>query len=124
MGPRRGMPLKEFWSLDMHRQAKQLRQIRWGGSVPPEIEIELIRSKAMVMDLAGNVADMSATCRPDSQMLAHLADMPLLWRHKIDPDTTFLCLGLTFLCRGLPTFSKFSLSTRATYSEILVRTSM
>ena len=42
--------------------------------------------------LAGDVADMSATCRPDSQtMLAHLACMPLSWQHKIDPDTTFWC---------------------------------
>ena len=47
-----------------------------------------------------NVADMSATCRPDGQMSAHFADMPLSWRHKIDPDTTFLC-------RGWPTFTPF-----------------
>jgi hypothetical protein len=49
---------------------------------------------------AGIVANMSATCWPDSQMLAHFADMPLSWRHKIDPDTTFLC-------RGWPTFTPF-----------------
>jgi len=41
--------------------------------------------------LVGNVADMLAICRSDSQMSAHLADMPLLWRLKIDPDTTLLC---------------------------------
>jgi hypothetical protein len=37
--------------------------------------------------LAGNVADMSATCWPDSQMSALLAD------HKTDPDTAFSCRG-------------------------------
>ena len=43
--------------------------------------------------LAGNVANMLATCRPDSQMLAHyFSDMPLSWQYKIDPDTHF-CVG-------------------------------
>ena len=43
--------------------------------------------------LSGNVADMSATCRPDSQMSALLADTALSCRRKIDPDTTFSCQG-------------------------------
>ena len=34
---------------------------------------------ALLETLAGKVANMLATCRPDSQMLAHLANMPLLW---------------------------------------------
>ncbi len=50
--------------------------------------------------LAGKVANMSATCRPDSQMSALLADIPLSWRHKTNPDTVFMC-------RGLPTFTQF-----------------
>ncbi len=50
--------------------------------------------------LAGKVANMSAICWPNSQMLALLADIPLSWRHKINPDTVFLC-------RGLPTFTQF-----------------
>jgi hypothetical protein len=50
--------------------------------------------------LAGNVADMSATCWPDSQMLALLADTALSCRHKTDPDTAFLC-------QGWPTFTPF-----------------
>jgi hypothetical protein len=50
--------------------------------------------------LAGNVADMSATCRPDSQMSALLADTALSCRHKIDPDTTFSCRGCWFPCLG------------------------
>jgi hypothetical protein len=41
--------------------------------------------------LAGKVANMLAICHPNSQMLAHLADMPLSWQRKIDPDTPFLC---------------------------------
>ena len=44
-----------------------------------------------VFCLAGNVANMPATCWPDSQMSTHLADMLLSWRNKMDPDTTFLC---------------------------------
>jgi hypothetical protein len=48
-------------------------------------------------NLAGNVANMSVTCGPDSQMLVLLADTALLCRHKTDPDTAFLCRGwLTF----------------------------
>ena len=35
--------------------------------------------------LAEKITDMSATCRRDSQMSAHLAKMPLSWRNKIDP---------------------------------------
>ena len=43
-----------------------------------------------VLGWAGNVADMSATCLPDRQMSALLADISLSWRHKSDPDTYFL----------------------------------
>ena len=50
MGPRRGRLLEEFWSLDMHGRAEQLRRIRGGGSVPPEIVTELMRSKAVVKE--------------------------------------------------------------------------
>ncbi len=50
--------------------------------------------------LAGKVANMLATCWPDSQMFALLANTPLSWQHKTDPDTVFLC-------RGLPTFTQF-----------------
>ena len=64
--------------------------------------------------LAEKVAKMSATYRPDSQMLAHLADMPLLWWHKINPGTPF-CVGD---CWHSP---RYSLSTRATYSEFLCK---
>ena len=50
MGPRQGrIILKEFWSLDIHGRAEQVRQIRGGGRVPPKIVIELTRSEAMVM---------------------------------------------------------------------------
>jgi hypothetical protein len=40
--------------------------------------------------LAGKVADMSVTCRRNSQMLAHLAKMHLSWRHKIDPTQYYI----------------------------------
>ncbi len=33
----------------------------------------------LIASLAGKVANTTATCRPDSQMPAHLANMPLLW---------------------------------------------
>ncbi len=52
--------------------------------------------------LAGNVGNMSATCCPDSQMSALLADISLSRRHKTDSATVFLC-------RGLPTFTPFFL---------------
>jgi hypothetical protein len=41
--------------------------------------------------LAGNINIMLATCCPDSQMTALLADISLLWLHKTNPDTVFLC---------------------------------
>ena len=50
--------------------------------------------------LAEKVADMSAACRLDSQMLALLAKMPLSRRHNFDPDT-FFCVGI---CRHPPNF--------------------
>jgi hypothetical protein len=36
-------------------------------------------SPFQISGLAGKVANMLATCCPDSQMSAHLADMPLSW---------------------------------------------
>jgi len=39
-----------------------------------------------------HVGDMSATCRPDSQKSANLADRPSTSRHKFVPDT-FFCVG-------------------------------
>jgi hypothetical protein len=50
--------------------------------------------------LAGNVANVSATCQPNSQMLAILANTALSCQHKTDPNTAFLC-------RGWPTFTPF-----------------
>ena len=47
--------------------------------------------------LSGNVADMSATCWPDSQMSALLADTALSCRHKIDPDTANIYPLLLFI---------------------------
>ena len=54
------------------------------------------------MILAGNDSNMSATCHPDSQMSALLANISLSWRHKTDPDTVFWC-------QGLPTYAPFFL---------------
>ena len=76
------------------------------------------RSSGSVIDLstldavllAGNVADMSATCRHDSQMSALLANMALSCRHKTDPDTTFLC-------RGWPTFTPFFFLYQNMYTQ-------
>jgi hypothetical protein len=55
-----------------------------------------------VMAVDGNVGNMSATRRPNSQMSALLADISLSWQHKTNSDTVFLC-------RGLPTFTPFFL---------------
>ena len=44
--------------------------------------------------LGGNVGNMLATCRPDSQMLALLANISLSRQHNTDLDTVFLCRGL------------------------------
>jgi hypothetical protein len=47
-------------------------------------------SDVLPKNLADKVANMLATCRHDSQMLAHFAQMPLSWRHNFDPDTFFV----------------------------------
>ncbi len=56
--------------------------------------------ECMPIGLAGNVANMLATCWPNSQMSAFSAFSALSCRHKTDPDTAFLC-------RGWPTFTPF-----------------
>ncbi len=48
------------------------------------------QQKILFNFLAEKVADMSATCRPDSQMSSLLAKMPPSRRHNFDPDTFFL----------------------------------
>jgi len=85
--------------------------IKYGEDIANELT-----NKTTVTVLAGKVANMSATCRPDSQKSALLANAAKSCRHKFVPDT--------FLCRGLPTFSKFPLSTRGTYGVIIVQTGM
>jgi hypothetical protein len=44
-----------------------------------------------INNLAGNVADMLATCCHGSLSVL-LADIALLWQHKSDHDT-YLCVG-------------------------------
>ncbi len=65
-----------------------------------EYELKAYGNKMLRAVLAGKVANMSATCWPDSQMSAFLANIPLSWQHKTNPDTVFLC-------RGLLTFTQF-----------------
>jgi hypothetical protein len=68
------------------------------------------------VSLAGNVADMLVTCRPDSQMSALLADSALLCQHKTDPDTAFLC-------REWPTFTPFFFYSTRVCTHNLPKTS-
>ena len=44
------------------------------------------------LGLAEKVANMLATCCHNSQMLAHFAQTPLSWQHKID-RTHYFCVG-------------------------------
>jgi hypothetical protein len=60
--------------------------------------------------LAGNVANMSATCWADSQMPALSANTALSCRHKTDPDTAFSFRGWQHLPLS-------SFSTRGTYAQ-------
>jgi hypothetical protein len=50
--------------------------------------------------MAEKVTDMSATCRPDSQMSSHFSQMPLSRQHNFDPDT-FFCVRI---CQHPPNF--------------------
>jgi hypothetical protein len=61
------------------------------GIKPQPKKVQVILTLNPPNNLAGKVANMLALCCPNSQMSAHLANMPLLWQHKIDPDTPFLC---------------------------------
>ena len=72
------------WSLFNHNCIASTKDIIWVVNV----------------SLAEKFADMLATCRPDSQMSALLAEMPLSRRHNFDPDT-FFCVGI---CRHPPNF--------------------
>jgi hypothetical protein len=67
----------------------------------PECILEARAFFAFPETLAGKVANMSVACRCDSQMPAHLAEMPLSWQHKIDP-TQYFRVGD---CRHSPLFS-------------------
>jgi hypothetical protein len=68
----------------------------------------------MVLDgsnLAGKVADMSATCRPDSQKSALLADSAKSCRHNFVPDTFFVSGFADFL----QIFSKYQRYIRSNH---------
>ena len=69
---------------------------------------------------AGKVADMSATCR---RHVGPTAKSRHFWPTRPSRADTNSFPTL-FLCRGLPTFFKFSLSTRGTYGVIIVQTGM
>jgi hypothetical protein len=49
---------------------------KFGSGYPDSI---VMSKKGKLVSLAGNAGDMSATCRPNSQMLALLADISLSW---------------------------------------------
>ena len=61
--------------------------------------------------LAGKVADMSATCRPDSQKSALLADLAKSCRHNFVPDTFFVSGFADFL----QIFSKYQRYIRSNH---------
>ncbi len=103
------------WIIDIQWEYFALRGTSWRlekwviGLVTHLLEVthgQWLYQNVMVHDavtgLAGSVGNMSATCCPDSQMLALLAHISLSWRHKTDSDTVFLC-------RGMPTFTPFFL---------------
>ncbi len=65
-------------------------------------------------NLAEKVADMLATCHPDSQMSSLLAEMPPSRRHNFDPDTFFVS--------GFADIHQiFLFSTIGTYVEFLCK---
>ncbi len=80
----------------LEEKATELKMVAYDTLLPAE------KKRWLMLSLSGNVGNMSATCRPDSQMSALLADISLSWRYKTIPDTVFLC-------RGLPTFTPFFL---------------
>jgi hypothetical protein len=115
------------YPLFLHRRCPHPVRDRFvrDGSAPPTLAVVVANnlrferavdedndgySPASASGLAGNVANMSPTCRPDSQMSALLADMALPCRHKIDPDTTFSC-------RGWPTFTPFFFLYQSTCTQ-------
>ncbi len=74
----------------------------------------LYGDQCLFSGLVEKVGNMSATCRPDSQISALLAEMPLLRRHNFDPDTFFVS--------GFAAIHQiFLFSTRDTYEEFLCK---
>jgi hypothetical protein len=93
-----------------HRQSHPPSSIR----KTQKISTMIFHASWKALFLAEKVANMSATCRPDSQMSAHLAKMPLSWQHNFDPDT--------FLVSEFANIHQFFLySTRGTYREFLCK---
>ncbi len=101
----------ESWSVGLQVMLEKIAGV-W---VVKKLQVIQLYESLMVT-LADKVADMSATCRPDSQMSALLAEMPLSRRHNFDPDT-FFCVGI---CRHPPNFPLYG-STKGTYGEFLCK---
>ena len=56
MGPKRGKMLEEFWACsDMNDRAKQLKEARGGGTIPPEIIEELLSSQGSKLEVKTEV---------------------------------------------------------------------
>jgi len=56
MGPKRGKMLEEFWACsDMNERAKQLKEARGGGTIPPEIIEELLSSQGPKLEVKTEV---------------------------------------------------------------------
>ena len=55
MGPRRGKLLEDFWCLDINERVKKLKETRGGGTIPPEVILELAAKQGKKLEVKEEV---------------------------------------------------------------------
>jgi len=55
MGPKRGKLLEDFWCLDVNERVKKLKETRGGGTIPPEVILELAANQGKKLEVKEEV---------------------------------------------------------------------
>ena len=55
MGPKRGKLLEDFWCLDVYERVKKLKETRGGGTIPPEVILELAAKQGKKLEVREEV---------------------------------------------------------------------
>ena len=55
MGPKRGKLLEDFWCMDINERVKKLKETRGGGTIPPEVILELAAKQGKKLEVKEEV---------------------------------------------------------------------